>query len=70
MDILMIYWNSVWTNSQRDRASLLSKHSGAELRAFERVLHGSPRSEPPRSAATPRPRDRRGGSTVRSLRPH
>lgn len=38
MDILMVYWNSVWSNSQRDRTSLLSRHSSAELEAYERRL--------------------------------
>lgn len=38
MDILMIYWNSVWTDSRRDTASLLGSHSGAELAAYERAL--------------------------------
>lgn len=39
MDILMVYWNSVWSHSQRDRTSLLSQHSSAELDAYERRLH-------------------------------
>lgn len=39
MDILMVYWNSVWSHSQRDRSSLLSQHSTAELDAYERRLH-------------------------------
>ena len=39
MDILMIYWNSVWTNSQRETVSLLADHSSDEMRAFERRLH-------------------------------
>ena len=56
MDILMIYWNSVWTNSKRDRASLLAGHSGAELQAYERALHGTPRARS--SRGTPRPRTR------------
>jgi hypothetical protein len=38
MDILMVYWNSVWSHSQRDRSSLLSQHSNAELDAYERRL--------------------------------
>jgi hypothetical protein len=39
MDILMIYWNSVWSNSRRDTSNLLASHSGAELEAYERRLH-------------------------------
>jgi len=50
MDILMIYWNSVWSHSQRDRSSLLLRHSSAEMAAYERRLH--------------RPKDRMGGASV------
>ncbi len=39
MDILMIYWNSVWSHGRRDRSSALSRHSSAELAAYERRLH-------------------------------
>ena len=39
MDILMIYWNSVWAHGQPEPASFLSHHSSAEMRAFERRLH-------------------------------
>jgi hypothetical protein len=39
MDILMIYWNSVWAHGQPDPTSFLSNHSSAETRAFERRLH-------------------------------
>lgn len=50
MDILMIYWKSVWSHSRQDRSSLLSRHSGAELDAYERRLH--------------QPKRRAGGSSV------
>ncbi len=43
MDILMVYWNSVWANSRRDRSSLLADHSSAELQAYERRLRASKR---------------------------
>ena len=56
MDILMIYWNSVWTNSRRDTASLLADHSGAELEAYERALH--PARKPARTGDRPGLRDR------------
>lgn len=39
MDILMIYWKSVWAHSQRDASSLLARHSSAEMDAYERRLH-------------------------------
>ena len=38
MDILMIYWNSVWAHGQPNSASFLSDHSSAETTAFERRL--------------------------------
>lgn len=39
MDILMIYWKSVWAHSHRDASSLLAGHSSAEMDAYERRLH-------------------------------
>ncbi len=55
MDILMIYWNSVWADSRRDSASLLADHSGGELEAYERALH--PASKPARGGDGPGLRD-------------
>lgn len=43
MDILMIYWNSVWANSRRRSASLLADHSSAEMQAYERRLRAADR---------------------------
>ena len=42
MDILMIYWNTVWSHGQPEPVSFLADHSSAEERAFERRLHPSP----------------------------
>ena len=50
MDILMIYWNSVWAHGQPDPVSFLSDHSSAEMRAFERRLHPSPEEVKAQSA--------------------
>lgn len=41
MDILMIYWKSVWAHSHRNASSLLARHSSAEMDAYERRLHPS-----------------------------
>ena len=43
MNILMIYWNSVWTNSRRDNVSLLADRSGADLKAYRRALRAGRR---------------------------
>ena len=42
MDILMIYWNSVWAHGRPNPASFLADHSSTEMRAFERRLHPTP----------------------------
>ncbi len=70
MNILMIYWNSVWTSSKRDRASLLAGHSGAELRAFERALHDSPRAGSRRGTPRPRARTWQAGGARQPNAPH
>jgi hypothetical protein len=41
MDILMIYWKSVWAHSHRDASRVLARHSSAEMDAYERRLHSS-----------------------------
>ena len=58
MDILMIYWNSVWAHGRPDPVSFLSNHSSAEMRAFERRLH--PTQEEVEAQTAPRLMGRRG----------
>lgn len=39
MDIMRIYWNSVWAHGRPGPASFLADHGGAEVSALERRPH-------------------------------
>jgi len=47
MDILAIYWNSVWAHGASTRSGMFEKHSAAEEWAFARALN-TPPNLPPR----------------------
>jgi len=49
MDILMIYWNSVWAPGRPAPSSFLSDHSSAEMKTFERRLRPSQEENEARS---------------------